>query len=155
MELNTAQKNHLTVSLLEFEKALRTTQKFLNREWDHGILYSQFLNFDDADYQLVQKIIADALERIQKISDDYELRHYREDLARSIMARMSVCWAGMVDTKSSSLRKFGNLVGSEGTELDDELDRLSQEALILSEYFSRISNPDQPDSSGESKIRNE
>jgi hypothetical protein len=95
------------------------------------------------------------LERIQKISDDYELRHNREDLARSIMARMSVCWAGMVDTKSSSLRKFGNLVGSEGTELDDELDRLSQEALILSEYFSRISNPDQPDSSGESKIRNE
>jgi len=46
------------------------------------------------------------------------------------MARMSVCWEGMVDTKTSGLKKFGELVESDSTGLDLELETLSRQALI-------------------------
>jgi hypothetical protein len=135
LNLNTAQKRHLHVTLYSFEKALRESDRLLEEGNARGILFIRELNLSESQRQLARKKIAHTLGALEAFVQQLGLEPKVEDPSRVIMAEMSVCWTHLEDCRPKGLRNYGELTAEDADQIDPIITKLASMAIELTRLF--------------------
>ena len=129
--LNFAQRNSLTLGLRAFEGHLRQADAWLLGQEEHGILYRRSLDLPPERRAAARAQIAAALTQIAVLAERFDLPVTEDDLGATFASQMSVDWANLCDTRSSKLRRYGEVDPRLPELLDADVDALAQLALAL------------------------
>jgi hypothetical protein len=132
---NASQLNSLVLTLLTFEDNLRQADAWLQGKEEYGILYQRRLSLPPGQRKAASTRIADALKQIADLASRLDLQSIEEDLVRLIRGQLSVDLANLMDTKSSTLGRYGKVDPRLTEVLDPFIDRLAQMALDLARMF--------------------
>jgi hypothetical protein len=133
--LTTSQKNHLRASLRMFEDALHLTDSILTRGNEKGIFYERTLDLDATQIATAKEKVGQALAALEALARECDLEVHHEDLNRTVIGHLSVCWADLIDANSKKLRDYGKVDPSVAAVLDPAVTNLSQLAMELSRIF--------------------
>jgi hypothetical protein len=133
--LNPDQRRSVAIVLQMFEESLRLADAWLQGAEANGILYRRKLNLPPAQRRAAQRRIAAALDQIAAIAQTLDLEPKVDDPAGLIRGKMSVCWANLIDTQSTKLKRFGEVDPRLESVLDPAVGQLAQLALELASVF--------------------
>lgn len=132
MTLNPYQRNSLTVQLRQLEQALRAARVEMAMPQD-GILFSR-RGVSGPLRRKLEALIDQALTEIELLAERFELEKETEDLRAILRADMAEAWAGLYDTLSPRLKRYGKVEPALAQTLDPHLKNL----IALSDRILRV-----------------
>jgi hypothetical protein len=132
MTLNPYQKNSLAVQLRQLEQALRAARVQMALPED-GILFSRRGVSGPLRRQL-EPLIDQALAEIELLAERFDLESETEDLRAILRADMAEAWAGLYDTLSPKLKRYGKVEPALAQMLDPHINNL----IALSDRILRV-----------------
>jgi len=132
MTLNLYQKNSLAVQLRHLELALRAARIQMATPQD-GILFSR-RGVPELLRGRLEPLIDQALAEIRLLAERFDLENETEDLRAILRAEMAGAWAGLYDTLSPRLNRYGDVDPALAQTLDPHLQNL----ITLSERILQV-----------------
>jgi hypothetical protein len=99
---------------------------------EHGVLYYRKLNISKGTREQANRIIATALQLIEKLSIRFGLDREIQSAASILAGNLTVSWANLMDTKSHKLRRYGQVHPGLSDMLDTDIQNLAEIAFNLS-----------------------
>ncbi len=134
--LNPSQLLSVTIVLRMFEENLRQADRVLNEAETNGILYHKKLELDQLKRQAAQVLINTAYKEIGKLANELGLNPELDNPAGLISGEMSECWANLLDSRSTKLKRFGEVDPTLVYVYDPPINHLAQLALALASIFN-------------------
>jgi hypothetical protein len=122
MGLNPAQRTALRVELQHLETALRTARRLMHAP-EQAIL-TRYQPVPEATRLRLEPFIEQALALVGTLAEQFDLRPEVLRMGRHIEADMAVAWAGLYDTLSAKLSRYGEVDPALADTLDPEVLRL-------------------------------
>ncbi len=121
--LSTNHKRSIAASLYMVEKTITELESELAHPADLVMfqVVSDTGDYDPKEYIL---LIQQIKSHIRYLSDKYGLQPTKLNLSQIINARKSSMWVILCDTKSNSLKGYGEFPKEFSTELDSDIDKL-------------------------------
>lgn len=136
--LNESQKRYLTSSLVTIEKLLRHVLQLLQNNPQPGIFYQPVNDIPDETSVYIQKQVLELLNRLQKLKEQFNLQSVEEKTSRILASELSLCWAGLLDTRPKILSGYGPLMNNTASKLEIEINALTQLTAAL---IHSVNNP--------------
>jgi hypothetical protein len=132
---NDYQLNSLLTVLRIFEHNLHQADEWWQGKEESGILYQQKLALSDKQQDFARRRIARTLEHINDLAQTLDLPSEKQDPAGLIRGQLTVSWADLMDTRSKTLRRFGEVDPRLPEVLDPSINYLAQAAIDLARIF--------------------
>jgi len=134
--LNPYQKNSLRISLLMFEDNLRHAQAWLDGHEENGILYRRKLDVPERNKKQARKVIATALEIIEKLARTFEFETEVESASAIMRGELVISWENLMNTQARRLRGYGEVHPQLASVLDADIQNLAEMSFRLSELLN-------------------
>ena len=125
-KLNRAQSGRLETTLWLLNRSVFDLQRILElSEIDEPMFHSRSALTPERKAVLRERI-ADVRGRIAGLARDYVLERREENPLTRVASQLHAHWAGIEDSKSKMLSKYGEIPAGLKETLDPELDRLNE-----------------------------
>ncbi len=133
--LNGAQRNRVVTVLRSLELDLRQARAALDAAPQQGILYRTSLSVPAERRAAIAAEIDAALSDIAVLASELHLPVTELDPAPKMSATFSVAWADLVDSTSTTLRRYGSVDERLSEVLDEHMEQLSGRALAIAHLY--------------------
>ncbi len=131
LTLNDAQKRYLTAFLATLEKVLRQVLFLLQDNNKDEIFHQKEKDISEENSLVLKYQINSLLEKFEELKSKYQLSPIKEKYSRLVTSQLSLCWAGLLDTRPKILSGYGDLPSTTAKELEEEIKFLSQKVAAL------------------------
>jgi hypothetical protein len=133
--LNFAQRNRVVNVLRSVEMHLLEARAALYEPPKAGILFREALDISAERRTAIESEIESALSDIAALAGELELPATEQNIANKIAAAFSVDWADLIDSTSSTLRRYGLVDPGLAEVLDARMTRLSERAAAIAHLY--------------------
>jgi hypothetical protein len=133
--LSVAQRNRVHTVLRSLELDLVQARATLDAPPQEGILYRIALTMSPERRAAIGAEIEAGLSTIAALARDLDLPTMEQDPAAKIAARLSVDWADLLDSTSTTLKRYGSVDPRLSEMLDRRIESLSERALTVARLY--------------------